>query len=242
MKKLSLLLTFSLLASFAHADRIFGVYAGLGDWLSDYSGKAGEPAITLDELGVKEHANSFAYIAIEHPLPFVPDIKLVQTNITTSQTSTLKNSFTIGGTTYQTADTVQSSFDLSHRDITLYYQILDNWINFDVGTSIRKFNGYANTKSSTANKDLTINLTVPMAYGKLQFDLPFTDFSAGVETNITHYHDNSLSDYTAKISYLHDDFIGMELGYRKMAVKISDNDLKADITLKGPYGALIAHF
>jgi outer membrane protein len=87
-------------------------------------------------------------------------------------------------------------------------------------------------------------MTLPMVYGKIQFDLPFTGLSAGVEANYASYQDNSLNDYTAKFSYLFDTFIdvGVDVGYRKMALKISDNDLEADMTLKGPYMALIAHF
>jgi outer membrane protein len=87
-------------------------------------------------------------------------------------------------------------------------------------------------------------MTLPMAYGKAQFDLPFTGLSAGIEGNYASYQGNSLNDYTAKLTYLFDSLvdIGVEVGYRKMSVKVSDNDLEANMTLKGPYAALIAHF
>lgn len=244
MKKLPLVLTLSLLAPFAHADRVLGLYAGVGSWLSDYDGKAGEPSVTLNDLGVKEHYNNYFYVAIEHPIPFVPNIRLTQTNIKSSQTGTVTQSFTIGDTTYAANQTVNSDFDLSHRDATLYYQLLDNWINFDLGVTARKFDGYVHTESGSSTEKLTIDLTAPMLYAKAQFDLPFTGLSAGVEGNYTSYQDNSLSDYTAKVTYLFDSVVdlGVEVGYRKMAIKISENDLEADMTLKGPYAALIAHF
>lgn len=244
MKKLPLVLAFSLLAPLAHADRVLGLYAGVGSWLSDYDGKAGEPAITLKELGVQEHYNNYFYVAIEHPIPFIPNVRLTQTNIKSSQTGTITKSFTIGDTTYAANQSVKSDFDLSHRDATLYYQLLDNWINFDLGVTARKFDGYVHTESGSSTEKLTIDLTAPMLYAKAQFDLPFTGLSAGVEGNYTSYQDNSLSDYTAKLTYLFDSVVdlGVEVGYRKMAIKISDNDLEADMTLKGPYAALIAHF
>lgn len=244
MKKLPLVLAFSLLAPLAHADSVLGLYAGVGSWLSDYDGKAGNPSITLSELGVQEHYNNYFYVAIEHPIPFIPNIRLTQTNITSSQTGTITQSFTIGSTTYAADESVKSDFDLSHRDVTLYYQLLDNWINFDLGVTARQFDGYVHTESTASNEKLTIDLTAPMVYAKAQFDLPFTGLSAGVEGNYTSYQSNSLSDYTAKLTYLFDSVVdlGVEVGYRKMSVKVSDNDLEADMTLKGPYAALIAHF
>jgi len=244
MKKLPLILAFSFLAPVAHADRVFGVYAGVGSWLSDYDGKAGEPSITLDELGVKEHYNNYFYVAIEHPIPFLPNVRLTQTNIKSSQTGTVTKSFTIGDTTYAANESVKSSFDLSHRDFTFYYQLLDNWVNLDWGITARQFDGYVRTESTSANENLKIDLTAPMLYGKAQFDLPFTGLSAGIEGNYTSYQDNSLNDYTAKLTYMFDAAVdvGVEVGYRKMSIKISDNDLKANMTLKGPYAALVAHF
>ena len=38
------------LAPIASADTIFGVYAGGGKWTSDYSGEAGDPAVTAGDL------------------------------------------------------------------------------------------------------------------------------------------------------------------------------------------------
>lgn len=244
MKKLPLALAFSLLAPFAHADRVLGLYAGVGSWLSDYDGKAGKPSVSLNQLGVDEHYNNYFYVALEHPVPLLPNIRLTQTKIKSSQTGTITNSFTIGDTTYAANESVNSRFDLSHRDITLYYQLLDNWVNFDWGLTVRQFDGYVRAESTSSSEKLNIDLTAPMLYAKAQFDLPFTGLSAGIEGNYTRYSDNSLNDYTAKITYLFDSAVdlGVEVGYRTMAIDISDNDLKADMTLKGPYAALIAHF
>jgi outer membrane protein len=244
MKKLPLLLACSLLAPLVQADTVFGIYAGAGSWQSDYDGQAGNPAITLKELGVQEHHNNYYYVAIEHPIPFLPNIKLSHTNISSAQTGTITKSFTMGDTTYTANEKVSTDFDLSHKDATLYYEILDNWINLDLGVTARKFDGYARSSSASGNENIAIDMTLPMVYGKIQFDLPFTGLSAGVEANYASYQDNSLNDYTAKFSYLFDAFVdvGVDVGYRKMALKVSDNDLEADMTLKGPYMALTAHF
>ena len=82
-----------------------------------------------------------------------------------------------------------------------------------------------------------------MIYAKAQFDLPLTGFSVGLEGNAINYEDNRLTDYSAKLQYMFDSAldIGLEVGYREMSLEV-DEDVTADIQLKGPYAALLFHF
>lgn len=246
--KIALISAPFLMTSFAQADTILGVYAGAGTWRADYSGQAGEADdnITLKELGMKEQDNNFYYIALEHPIPVLPNIRLQKTNISSKQTATISRSFTIDDTTFSGSSVVSSDFDLSHIDATLYYEILDNWVNLDIGLTARKFDGHVYASSSTPVRSERVNVdeTLPMLYLKAQFDLPFSGFSAGIEGNYVSYQDSKLTDYTAKISYMFDSAfdIGVEAGYRSMSLTIDEDDITADVDLKGPYAALIVHF
>jgi len=245
MKKLILASSLAaLLTPAAFADTVLGVYAGAGQWKSDYDGKAGEPSITLDDLGVKEHNNNFFYIALEHPVPIIPNIRLETIDIKSRQSSDISKTFIIDGTPYTAGDHVTSEFDLSHTDVTLYYEILDNWLNLDLGITARKFDGFVWAESTTSSRKVKIDDTLPMLYAKFQFDLPFSGLSAGVDVNYVSYSGDKVSDYSAKVSYLFDSVldIGLEGGYRKLSVTVDDDDLKANLDLKGPYVALIAHF
>src|SRR4051812_6315515 len=95
MKKLTLLVAIAATAtSFANADTVLGVYAGFGSWDASYDGNIGEPtSISLKELGVKDHKNSFYYIALEHPVPIIPNIRLAHTDISSKQTAKITRSF-----------------------------------------------------------------------------------------------------------------------------------------------------
>ncbi len=199
MKKLTLLT--ALVASIvplAHADTVLGVYAGFGSWDSSYDGQAGEPSITLKDLGVKDHKNNYYYIALEHPVPVIPNVRLEHVDINSKQTATITKTFTIDGTTFNVNDEVTSDVDQ----------------------------------------------TLPMLYGKVQFDLPFSGLSAGVEGNYVSYQGDKVTDYSAKVSYLFDSVldVGVEAGYRKFSLTVDDDDLQAKVNLKGPYVAAIAHF
>lgn len=248
MKKLTLLAAIAATAaSFANADTVLGVYAGYGSWDSSFDGKTGKPSITLDDLGVKDHKNKFFYIALEHPVPIIPNIRLAHTEISSRQTSAISKSFTFDGTTYLANETVNSEFDLTHTDATLYYEILDNWVNLDLGLTARQFDGFVYAQSVSTpsrNKKEDIDQVLPMLYGKVQFDLPFTGLSAGFEGNYVSYSGDKATDYSAKISYLFDSVldIGLEAGYRKLSVTVDEDELQANVDLKGPYAAVIAHF
>jgi len=248
MKKITLVAAIAATAaSFANADTVLGVYAGYGSWDTSYDGRAGDPSITLKDLGVKDQKNKFFYIALEHPVPLVPNIRLAHTDISNNQTALISESFTINDVTYLVNDTVRSELDLTHTDVTLYYEILDNWVNLDLGLTARQFDGFvyaASTNAPSRNAKEKVDQTLPMLYGKAQFDLPFSGLSVGVEGNYVSYSGDKVTDYAAKVSYLFDSVldIGLEAGYRKLSLTIDDDDLNAKVNLKGPYAAVIAHF
>ena len=250
MKLLTPLVRFSLsaciltTASHANADTIFGIYAGASTWQSEYSGEVGKPSASADDLGMGDSNNNFYYIAIEHPIIFFPNIKLQQNNITSSQSGTIDSNFSIGNIGYPSGTKLATDFDLSYTDATLYYELLDNWINLDIGVTLRKYSGYLQAKSTTLTDKTNIDISVPLAYGRVQFDLPLTGFFAGFEGNYISFDGNDLADYSAKIGYLFDSVLdlGIEAGYRDVKMNIDDGDVHTNLDIKGPYVAAIFHF
>lgn len=228
----------------AAADTVFGIYAGAGGWQSDYSGAAGDPAVTADKLGMNDSNNTFYYIAIEHPVPFLPNIKVQQNDITSDQTGTIDRSFSIGDITFPAGSNVKTDFDLSYTDAALYYEFLDNWLNLDLGITLRKYSGHLTATSAQDTDKIDIDVAVPLIYGKFQVDLPLTGFSAGIEGNYITYDGNDLNDYSAKVSYLLDSALdlGLEVGYKASTINLDDEGVHTHLKLKGPYAAAILHF
>lgn len=226
------------------ADTVFGVYAGAGVWQADYSGELGNPSVNVNELGLKDNNNNFYYIALEHPVPFFPNIKLQQNDINSRQTGTINNSFSVGNINFPVGSKVTTDIDLSYTDAALYYELLDNWLNLDLGVTLRKYSGHLQAESIKITDKMDIDITVPLAYARFQFDLPLTGFSAGFEGNYISYDGNDLADYNAKVSYLFDSALdlGIEVGYRALTANIDDDGVNTNLDLKGPYAAAIFHF
>ncbi len=222
-----------LLASQVHADTIFGIYAGAGSWQSDYSGNVDKPtANDFNKLSFDDNNNTFYYVALEHPIPLIPNIKLQQNDISSQQVGTVSG---------ESATQITTDFDLTYTDATLYYEFLDNWLNLDLGLTLRKYSGELQPDNG---ENTDVDVTLPLVYARFQFDLPFTGFSAGVEANAVKYKDNSVSDYSAKVSYTFDSImdLGIEVGYKTASIQIDEDDINTDIRLKGPYAAAVFHF
>ncbi|HSC66677.1 MAG TPA: TIGR04219 family outer membrane beta-barrel protein [Cellvibrio sp.] len=227
-----------------HADTVFGIHAGAGSWQGEYAGDIGKPSTTTSDLGIDESNNSFYYIAIEHPILFLPNIKVQQNNITSSQKSVIDNNFSIGDIGYPAGSTVATDFDLSYTDAALYYEFLDNWINLDLGFTLRKYSGYLQAESAGFVDKTDIDISVPLVYGRVQFDLPLTGFFAGVEANYIGYEGTDVADFNLKIGYLFDSALdlGIEVGYRDLTMNIDEDDIHTNLDIKGPYAAAIFHF
>lgn len=230
----------------ASADTIFGIYAGGGKWTSDYSGGAGDPAVSAEDLGLDESDNTFFYVALEHPIPLIPNVKYTHQTIESEQTSVLEDDFGLGDTDFPDGTPVRSEFDLSSNDFTFYYELLDNWVNMDLGVTARQYDGYFYAESEILDREerVDLDMTIPLLYAKFQFDLPLTGLSAALEANAVKYQDNRLVDYTAKVAYVFDSVLdlGLEAGYRKLSLKVDDDDTQADLDLDGPYVGAMIHF
>lgn len=244
MNKIIAVLAALTMAPAALADTVFGVYAGGGQWRADYDGDLGDPSIRLNELGLNKSNNNFYFVALEHAVPIIPNIKLQQTNISSRQTALISRTFTLNEVSFIIDSEVTSDFDLSHTDAVFYYEALDNWINLDLGLTLRKFDGHATASNELRTESVNLDEFIPLIYAKGQFNLPLTGFALGGAINAINYSDNRITDYNAYISYTFDSAldIGAELGYRSLTLKADEDDVKVDAELAGPYAGVLLHF
>ncbi len=247
MKKMLLVPSLLLASNLAQADTVFGVYAGGGSWNTAYSGDVGVSDIDVEDvLNLDDEGRNFFYVAIEHPIPLVPNIRLQRTDISTKGSGEITSEMIFGDKSFSD-EAVSTEVDLSHTDATLYYEILDNWVNLDLGLTLRMFDGEGKIVGATSGSEkLNVDDTAPMLYAAARFDLPLTGLSVGADINGLGYSGNTLTDFTAKISYTTDIVplidIGVEAGYRQMQLVLDDiGDLETDFSIAGPYLSLNFH-
>lgn len=223
--------------SLAVADTILGVEAGVNYWQHDLADSINAE---LSDSNRDEKGNVF-YVSLEHPVPFLPNVKLQQNNIE----GDVRGNFQIIGIdgVIQNSN-ARSSADLSHTDIMLYYEILDNWLNLDLGFSLKQFDGHANFNLQGQNAgQRQLDDWVPMLYGKGQFDLPLTGFSVYGSVEALSLGGDEVTDVEVGLSYESKIGLGGVLGYRALNTDWENNNgLTADLQAEGFFLGLKFHF
>ena len=225
-----------LLSGLAQAD-ILGWRIGANSWQQSYEGDASAGPVKLDieeNLGFDDASGLSAYLQFEHFVPLIPNIMVQRTEISTSGRGTLFDT-EFGGVTLN--GETRSSIDLSHTDITLYYEILDNWVNLDIGVTGRLFDdGIQVTDVNTGlTGDLDIDYVLPLLYAEARFDLPFSGLSLGVSGSGIGYDGDTAYDLKLNLAYEFLFGLGVEGGYRSIGLKYDDGEDYADVDFGGVY-------
>lgn len=229
---------------------VIGFQVGASSWTPDYSGKfalddssSGGTLIDIEnDLGFDDESHSDIWLKIEHPIPIVPNFKLVSSDLDGSASSTLTRSIDYGGETFSASADIDTRFDMTNTEFTLYYELLDNWINFDAGLTIRQYDGRAAISSSSTSASEDLDFALPMLYVDARVDLPFTGFFVDSTMNTISVDDNSIADINVSLGYESDFGLGGRVGYRSLALEFDESDLDVDLEFEGTYLNLFYHF
>jgi outer membrane protein len=216
-----------LAAPVAQAD-VLGLGAQVGYWDSELSGDVatnGGSVDVKDELNLDGESSNQLSLYLEHPVPLLPNVRVAYINIDQSARGSLNSNFD-----NIPAGTVRSDLELEQLDLTLYYEVLDNWVNLDLGLTARDFSGELLVQSSRTTADAV----VPMGYLAARFDLPFSGASVGIEGNAIAYSGDSLHDFNVYGQYQLS-LLQLRAGYRQMAVDYEDGDDRFDVKIDGPF-------
>ncbi len=86
----------------AQADTLLGLYIGGQAWSNQVSGSFGEGEIDQAAFDFDgEYQGSF-FIALEHPVPLIPNVKVASTTLDTVGRTQLSESFIFANNTYKT--------------------------------------------------------------------------------------------------------------------------------------------
>ena len=225
-----------LISSSAAVADVLGVGANVSYWDSELTGKAGKNSDVVDvendlDLSGDTNANVEAYF--EHPVPILPNVRLNYTRIEQSGSGEISSGFDVIGSGVP----VDSDLELTQFDATLYYEILDNWVNLDAGLTVRSLDGELVVRERGAGGQVSrteIDGAVPLVYLAARFDLPFTGASVGAQGNAISYDGDSIYDFNAYGQY-EISLIQFRAGYRQMSIDYEDGNDRLDVEIGGPF-------
>jgi len=248
MKKAALaVLVTGLLSTSAMADTIAGLYIGGSIWSNEASGTFGEKNGLVD-FNLEDKEQGSFYIALEHPIPLIPNLMVSSTSLETDGSTILETNFEFEGKNFSVDTPVDTSFDISYVDYTLYYEIFDNGLfSFDIGLTGRDFDGGIAVSSTGESAKLSVTEIVPMLYVSTIVGLPGTSFDLFANGNLLSIDDHKLYDYQVGVSYeLVDNLavdVNLTVGYRGVKLQLEDiDDLYTDIEFKGVFAGVVVHF
>ncbi len=230
-------------ASFAAQADLLSLQIGGGGWKHDPSGdfryNSGSSTVSINldsDLHLATQTQGYVYINFKHPIPLLPDVRIMNTKLENSGNGQISQNFTFNSQTYTATTNVSSTLNLNQTDLTLYWEPLDNIVTFDFGLNFKKLDGEATLVStSLGTSSTTFSKVIPMGYLMLGVS-PMEGLLISAETNVIQYSGSTISDYTVKVSYTTDYFLGIEGGYRKQIYKLDNVDgVFADMRFSGPF-------
>ena len=91
------------LCTSAQADTLLGLYIGGQVWATQADGSFGEGEIDQATFSFDDENQGSYFVALEHPIPLIPNIKVSSTTLDTRGGTTINSSFEFGGKTYDTS-------------------------------------------------------------------------------------------------------------------------------------------
>ncbi len=209
-----------------------GLNISTGNWASPPSGSFdstdSDSFDLIDDLDVDDPSQTSLTFILEHSITALPNIRY--------QGSQLDSAISINGEAFNSGSRGSSAFDLSQDDIVLYYQLLDNWVNLDLGVDVKRLDGEV-SYSGTSGNTVSVDETIPLLYLSARFDLPLDGLYVGADINADVINlglsESSAQDSTIMMGYKSGNGLGIEGGYRYFSLDLDnvnapDTDLEYD--------------
>jgi hypothetical protein len=206
-----------------------GLYLGGQIWQSEASGVFGEKN-TLIDFNLKKEQPINYFVAVVHPYPLLPNVRISNTTLDTTGKTNLTQEFSFGGESFLIGTDVNANFNVSYVDYTLYYQLFDNGLfSFDLGLTARDFNGAVTitgptvidygdgncddpdpppgitcpspSSSITPTGKIKTDDIEPMLYVATNINIPLTRLSAFAQVDFSLVNDHLFYDYQIGLSY-----------------------------------------
>ena len=253
MRKTAIALTLTAIfgTTCASADTLAGVYVGGQIWRTSTDASVGNEG-TNASFTVDDESRGSVWVAFEHPVPVLPNLKLRYNRLDMDGFTRLTQNVVIGDEVFEAGADVTLKSDLDHLDVIFYYEVLDldtAWLDVGINAKVGDFKIEATGVSETETyyADGSYNGAVPLLYAAGGVGLPFTGLGVFGELSGIAYSGNHLYDGQAGISWTFIDNVAIDvtaqLGYRVFKLKGDDlDDINAEIEFNGGFLGLQAHF
>ncbi len=223
----------------AHAEFI-GLNIGSGAWSAEQTDPLNSDSYNLNSLTSKPVADDQSIpsllFVLEHPIAVLPNLRYQGSYLDSNGSDSLNGgSLSFNNQSYSD-NPVTSTYNLTHNDIVLYYELMNNWVNLDFGLDLKSFNGEISLGDSGPNNTvLPIDETIPLFYISARFNLPFNGFYVGADINSNFSLSDSVAeDSTIMLGFQSDSGARVEGGVKMFSLDLNDtNDVDGNLEYDG---------
>lgn len=241
MKKLSLaaLAVAAMVALPSQAATVLGFKVGVDAMHADASGTTGQQGGDTPKFSYDNKAQYSVWFNVEHPVPFLPNLKVRENRFEANGILTDAN-FSFRG--INLSEVVHNTIDLSNTDFVLYYELFDNDIlSLDAGAAYKKFDGSLEISRDSYRDSIDIDDGAVMGYLNAEVGLIGTGLYGYAEVLAGIDHSDIL-DYQAGLGWQFDGVAidtRVRVGYRKL--QFQDNSfsgVKANVDIDGVFAGV----
>ncbi|MGL5047241.1 MAG: TIGR04219 family outer membrane beta-barrel protein [Shewanella sp.] len=227
----------------AQAATVVGFTIGGDYWRADTRGSFADNRQPLQNVGYSSSAQGSYWIAVEHPIPLVPNIKIRENNL--DQSGGISGAdFTFNGHKFEKDVAVYT--DLSNTDFVLYYEILDNDIvSLDLGAAYKLMNGSLRVQDPGHPEEEHVDSGIVMGYASTLIGIPglglygFADLMLGL-------NESSVHDYAIGLGWQFDGSVvdtRVRVGYREFLFAVNNfSGVSADTKFEGYFAGVEINF
>lgn len=205
------------------------------------------------EMNIADTSQFSYFVEYRHKMPFFPKVLYRSAPLSETGKTSLRRTINFVDFAIASGTEVESEFDLSYDDITLYFTFLDTWMLLDIGATQRSINGAvtltylpaadpddteATTPTLTTSR-ATIDSSPVMLYGHSEIPLFNSKWNFHLTLNYTNEERKHFSDSETRLAYTmerHGYDYTIEFGYKRAKFISEDiGDLSSGLAVKGPF-------
>ncbi len=191
----------------------------------------------VDDLDVDNPAQTSMVLILEHPISALPNIRYQSYSMDSSDRLTINPQFSFNQGSLGNGGDSNTSYDLSYNDLVLYYQLLNNWMDLDMGVDLKRLDGQV-SQSGSGNNSVDIDETIPLFHLSARVDLPINGLYVGANINTSILNlgisESGAQDSTIMLGFENGTGLGIAGGIKTFSLELDNsNDSNTDLGYDG---------
>ena len=190
----------------------------------------------VDDLDIDSPAQTSMVLIMEHQITALPNIRYQSYNLDSSDNHSLNPDISFGQGSAGLGGNGSASYDLESNDLVLYYQLLDNWMDLDMGVDLKRLDGQVSQTGTGSSID--VDETIPLLHLSARVDLPINGLylGANINSNVMDLgiSESQAQDSTIMLGFENGTGLGIAGGIKSFSLDLNNaDDTNTDLEYDG---------